>query len=522
MIQIEKWGVFELCRKGKCDGNPCSDYRIRARFTGEREEKTVEGFYDGDGVYRIRFMPFFEGIYTYVISGDFADTIEEPEGIFLATAPTVDNHGPVEANGTRLVYADGTRYDSFGTTCYAWAVQQPDLQEQTLSTLEHGPFNKIRFCIFPKFYEYNTREPLTLPFLRGQGEGLDAALVATEAQDKLYFPGMKIADPDFGFDYLRPNPEHFKHYDQQIRLLMELGIEADLILMHPYDRWGMNQMNRKACEQYLRYVTARYGAFRNVWWSLANEYDLIFSRKIEDWDFYGETVSEADPYGHLLSIHNCSKAYDFSRPWITHCSLQRMDFYKTTENTDEYLTQYNKPVVWDEICYEGNLGLGWGNITAEEMVRRFWEGTLRGGHCGHGETYLDPNDILWWSHGGVLKGESPARIQFLRDIVKEVPGEGLTKGRGMFDELVAYWGGQTGSGWTTWYDNSIHYLGITRPALRNINLPEGIRYNVELIDTWNMTITPLGIMTGFNTIQMPERQYMALRITRVDPPGENM
>ncbi len=35
------------------------------------------------------------------------------------------------------------------------------------------------------------------------------------------------------------------------------------------------------------------------------------------------------------------------------------------------------------------------------MVRRFWETAVRGGYCGHGETYLHPEDILWWSKGGV-------------------------------------------------------------------------------------------------------------------------
>ena len=50
--------------------------------------------------------------------------------------------------------------------------------------------------------------------------------------------------------------------------------------------------------------------------------------------------------------------------------------------TGLFMEKYKKPIVWDEICYEGNLELGWGNITGQELVRRFWEGALRGGHCG--------------------------------------------------------------------------------------------------------------------------------------------
>ncbi len=43
------------------------------------------------------------------------------------------------------------------------------------------------------------------------------------------------------------------------------------------------------------------------------------------------------------------------------------------ELVNEWRERYRKPVVLDEIAYEGNIQHGWGNITAEEMTRRFWE-----------------------------------------------------------------------------------------------------------------------------------------------------
>lgn len=513
MQKIEKWGVLELSRPGKNDGNPFRDYKIIAVFKSEREEKNVTGFYDGDGVYKVRFMPSYEGIYTYHISGNFADYIEEAEGSFEVCPATIENHGPVVTEGTHLRYVDGSAYHSIGTTCYAWVFQPFKLQEQTLASLRDNAFNKIRFCLFPKFYDYNKKEPLFIPFERGSGEGLDPELVKTNEKDRLLFPGQKIEPYDFGFDYTRPNVELFRLFDKRIAQLQEMGIEADLILMHPYDKWGMNQMGREACDQYLRYVVARYGAYRNVWWSLANEYDFILAKKPEDWEHYGELVSAIDSYGHMLSVHNGVKPYEFSRSWITHCSLQRTDFYVTTESTDRYLEQYHKPVVWDEISYEGNLEFGWGNITAQELVRRFWEGAMRGAYCGHGETYLD--EVIWWSHGGMLKGQSPARLRFLLEILKEVPGIGLSKGEGSFDEAVGYTGGHVGEGMGTCYDYSIHYLGFCQPVKRMVILPENAKYQVDLIDTWNMTITPLGEMSGFQMIEMPGRQYMAIRIRKV-------
>lgn len=507
--------MFELERKGYSDGNPFLDYQMKVKFIGNQEEITVDGFYDGDGVYRARFMPSFEGIYHYVISGNFADGIESPEGEFEAVMPSAHNHGPIcVVDKIHLGYADKTPYYSIGTTCYAWAMQDMGLQEQTLKTLSENAFNKIRFCFFPKFYEFNENDPISFPFVPGHGEGLDPELVKNEEHDKIMFPGMKAEARIHDFDYTRPNVEHFKLFDLRIRQLMELGIEADMILMHPYDKWGINQMGKEACDAYLRYVVARYAAYRNVWWSLANEFDLILSKTPEDWERYGELVSEKDPYHHLLSIHNGLQPYDFTKPWITHCSLQRTDFYKTTEYTDEYIERFQKPVVWDEICYEGNIGMGWGNINGQELVRRFWEAFLRGGHCGHGETIMDPDDILWWSKGGILKGESPARLKFLLDILKEVPGGYLNKGQGSFDEVVGYSGDFVQDGWIVNYDYCIRYLGIMQPVCRPVFLPEDAEYTVDLIDTWNMTVTSLGKMSGFNMLSLPGKQYMAIRICK--------
>ena len=47
-------------------------------------------------------------------------------------------------------------------------------------------------------------------------------------------------------DFDRPNPEAFRHFETQIGKLAEIGIEADIILFHPYDRWGYADMTRGA------------------------------------------------------------------------------------------------------------------------------------------------------------------------------------------------------------------------------------------------------------------------------------
>ena len=148
------------------------------------------------------------------------------------------------------------------------------------------------------------------------------------------------------------------------------------------------------------------------------------------------------------------------------------------EYTTDYRTRYGKPVVWDEIAYEGNIDMGWGNISGQELTRRFWEASMRGGYAGHGETFIDEeNDILWWSHGGELHGESPARIKFLHEILCQTPGLGLREGNSIFDEVVAV-------------PDSLHPPGGVRNPLlralagrsfRNFHKEEGVSWRVEVI-----------------------------------------
>lgn len=512
---VEKWGIYELDFQGKTDGNPFTDYSVSGCFTGENESVTVDGFYDGDGSYKIRFMPSFEGNYSYRVYGTFSDS--EKCGDFIVTGVQNSmNHGPVSVEDkVYLKYADGTPYYSIGTTCYAWVHQSEKLQEQTLKTLSESSFNKIRFCIFPKHYLFNMKEPLTYPYIRGNKRGQDEEQI--KQVDIYPFPGFDKVEEIKDFDFYTFNVEHFRRFDKCIAQLSELGIEADIIIMHPYDRWGFATMKSECDDLYIKYIVARYAAFRNVWWSMANEYDILKNKSIDDWERMASIICDKDPYGHMHSIHNCVPFYDYTRPWITHCSMQRQDLYRHAEYTDEYIKQYNKPVIWDEIAYEGNIDMGWGNISGKELVRRFWEGSLRGGSVGHGETFLNPDDILWWSHGGVLHGESEPRLRFLLNILKETPGKYLKRAEGLFDTLVAipYSEEKPAGGYQVCCNYEIHYYGFGRPSYRNFELPQGRKYEIEVIDTWNMTVESIGVVSGEVHVELPGREYMAIRLKSI-------
>ena len=70
---LEQWDVFEVALKGPTDGNPFVDAIFTARFTQGSASKEVAGFYDGEGMYRVRFMPEQTGQWRYETKSNRAE-----------------------------------------------------------------------------------------------------------------------------------------------------------------------------------------------------------------------------------------------------------------------------------------------------------------------------------------------------------------------------------------------------------------------------------------------------------------
>jgi Domain of unknown function (DUF5605) len=179
-----------------------------------------------------------------------------------------------------------------------------------------------------------------------------------------------------------------------------------------------------------------------------------------------------------------------------------------------------KPMVYDEVCYEGDLQQRWGHLSGEEMTEAFWQGVIAGTYVTHGETYKNAGDTIFWAKGGRLIGSSPARIGFLRKILEEAPGP---------LELSDPWKDHH----TARADSSYYlmYLGKNMQPEWEFSLPRkggpkaGRKFKVEVIDTWNMTIDErpevfeIAETTDYRiydkkrtSIRLPMAPYLALRI----------
>ncbi|NQE63048.1 DUF5060 domain-containing protein [Caulobacter sp. RHG1] len=493
---VPRWGVHEIVLDGPAIGNPFVDVSLSAAFTDGQQTLNIAGFYDGAGVYRVRFSPPTEGTWRWRTRSN-APALNGKAGTVMATAPRPGDHGPVKvAGGYHFAHADGTPFRQIGTTAYAWAQQSDALCDQTLETLAASPFNKMRMCVFPNV----------------AGEPIHAFA--------------QTADGAWDFD--RFNPAYFRRFEDRVRRLGALGIQADLILFHPYDeKTGFHAMTPARDDRYVRYLVARMAAFSNVWWSLANEWDLVKAKTEADFDRMGRLIQVQDPYDRLRSIHNWRDNFDNSRPWITHSSIQNGSAALDDARAEIYRSVWKKPVVFDEVRYEGDLEKRWGDLRPEDLVQRFWHCLVAGTYVGHGEVYDTRKTNApgtWTARGGKLWGQSAPRLAFLKTVMEQGPTPGLDPIDRTWDQHL---GGQPG----TYY---LRYFGDSAPGEWAVALPKdelegGERFRLDVLDTWAMTVTSAPrpyVMAKRDAyffhdpqqpvVSLPGRPWMAVRLVRLN------
>jgi hypothetical protein len=296
---------------------------------------------------------------------------------------------------------------------------------------------------------------------------------------------------------------------------------------------------------YLRYVVARFAAIRNDWWRLANEFDIFQSQK--NWKALGELLATVDPYSHLRGIHNCCLGfYDNPQGWIDHVILQDISAQRwpTTSGVAGQAAlnarRAKKPVLVDEYGYEGNNGQAWGNLGPREVAEIHWALTMAGAYGSHGETYVNPGHMLWWSVGGELVGEAPSRLGFLKQIMMEAPFQEMELAPDIIknadDTVTAL--AKRGSYYLFHFAQKMEQpgwnIGFFGPATPSRPLPvpqlredtfkspskpefalgEGI-FRVDVIDTWNMKVYPVGYTDGPTQIFLPDMAPGVMRFVRV-------
>jgi hypothetical protein len=392
--RVPKWSTYELRLTAKeASDNPYADPRagVTATFNGPGGVSLkVAGFWDGGAEFVVRFTPTAEGKWSYRTTSPDPG-LNGKEGTLTATAAEAGSRGFLRIDAehpSSFVWDNGARYFMWGQSYYD--VMQPALVNDNWKTsaarsLAYG-MNKVRMHVFAQNYykpnvEYS-KYPDAAPYL-GDSRKLD--------RDRL-------------------NIAYFRKLDEIVRKLGEMGMVADLIVTNPY--WGNRQFGApQQNDRFVRYIAARYAAFPNVIWCLANEWDVSVKRRPQpgavqqgkaDFDRMGKLLRASDPWmaeGKFLrplSIHNTDKVFEYYQSgWPTHVIIQYGGWNKDFDNGDQWGNAgivhnlvHKMPVVNDEYGYIGQanprppIRL---NMTRERLRGAQWGIAMAGGYGSAGD-----------------------------------------------------------------------------------------------------------------------------------------
>jgi len=403
------WSICEigLAASGDYD-NPFlkqDEPLLKVAFThAESGDKiVVEGFWDGEKSWRVRFAPTCAGKWNWNSASADAG-LDGKSGSFDCVAPTPEQiagnpnyRGHIKAHpaGRYFVYADGTPFFWIGDTIWSMNTRRCGLGDNS-----DGPFyiwlkdrkEKGFTVALSEFFEINQPNENGFPFPENiNGQGKHEIL----------------------------NPDYFRMLDIRVQALWDAGLA---LAVHP--TWIGKQFPMSPAEAKLisRYLMARYGAY-NIFWSLSGEYQYSYHKisppwKTGDWSELGKFVQSINSFGHPVSIHPSgrqgrgapsdwparsnegSSGGEFhSTAWLDHNWLQtghsterlRRIPFRVAEN---YSYTPPKPVIHSEGYYENHRE---GGATAGQIRWQVWTTFLNGG-AGHGYggggvwQFYDPDD----------------------------------------------------------------------------------------------------------------------------------
>ena len=475
--EVERWGIWQIAvpeTKGLSG-------KTRGLFVKGARSIEVLAFDNGRGGRCVRFSPDEPGIWRFELTNDDRRTCAV--GSFRCTEARLGNHGPVGVSNTfQFAYNDSTPFYPFGTTCYGFLYVSLEDYQASLDGVCRVGFNKVRMSLMAKASAHGVSRVPFSPYPQPRTDATGRCVCARTASGSVV-------------DLNSYNPEYFDEVDARIRSLLANNVQAELILFYPHDPLSSN-LRAVDCRSYIEYVVARFSAYRNVWWSISNEYDLIKRWSVADWITVLNMVAENDPYGRLRSIHHSATRFDHSIPLLSHVSLQEYDF----QNAERYRAAWRKPIIWDEVEYEGDIAARWGNLHATELVHRIWTAVCRGTYATHGETYDLPAGVNAWTIGGRLRGESGTRIRFLRSLIEHV-GESAR----LEPDFGQEWPCLKSVGRVY-----LWYIGNQYPRYLTLKVPESFRCKVTLIKTYDMETICLGYYSGGAKIEIPRCAFKAM------------
>jgi hypothetical protein len=359
-------------------GNPFM-VSLSATVTGPGGSAFVmPGFYDGDGMWKIRVSPTAEGPWSLVTKSD----VKELDGR-RATFQCVKNtnphvHGVLRVDNEHphhFIFDDGTRFFLQGYEYdWLWAL---DMDKPNVPTVEKS-----------------------LDIL--SQHGFNYVILNSYAHDTGWCKG-KTSDDDYGPpllyawegsndqpDHSRMNLAFWRHYDRVMAALAQRGMQAHMLIKvyNKSVKWPAPNSDEE--KLFFRWLVARYAAFPNVIWDFSkeahNEKDLSYKQGWLKW------LRENDPYRHLVTVHDDDKVNDEG-------AYDDLTDYRADQchgNFHQTILRQRARRAWPVANVESDYEHGPGGLgdktygvthTPARLIRTAWEIQMAGGYNAYYYTY---------------------------------------------------------------------------------------------------------------------------------------
>ena len=513
-MDIERWDTCEIALNSlRYYGNPFQDVKLTGTFIHKETGKSfaVDGFYDGNSTWRIRFMPDEIGEWHYKTQSNDPD-IDGKAGKIICVKPIKPYlHGPLKTKGYHFFHADGTPRFLISTRM-SCVYSTPEVWSEIIDFMKEHRINRVLFMM-------------------GGVAGTIRELYGS------------------GLDFWRYNIEKFRSIDAFIDALRQADIIASPYIYYFND--GVQQgMTIDQDMAYIKYGMARFGAYANVMPVLSNEVEQKYTGRIDEkydlashkWaNEMGEYLSRLAVFGVPVAIHNpmetekavnpgfYSLLKDWQFPWTDFMLRQAQvaalstapqlsdDIPEQKEpiyNIRGYsrhnqllmdLRRFGIPVINEEPGYEmeGHSAdpnsqkislMPWNSQTSDTLIPTFWTAATAEAYAmwGHYSTYEMNNPI-----NGMKMSITPKYLKILYDIVTELPywemkpaNDAVSPNEVMFDGILYR------TNFCLAKISKLYLVFSLNGGQITLYLDEGSKYRVTQIDPRSGAKTYLGIIKG--------------------------
>jgi len=355
-VKVPRYGEHEIVLRTTAPrSSPYTDVSFSATFTGPTESITVNGFWDGGEVYKVRMLPTEAGLWRFTTRSNDGQ-LNGRTGSFVCEESAIK--GYVRVSPSRpygFEWANGAPFFLMGDTIWHmyYNVRFSDGSFQSLiddRSAQH----------------FNYAHGVVHDALHNEGGSIYSRQDST----------LEI------FDVNAINPAYFHWLDQKIDYMNAKGMAAGLFFS-----WGnghyQEYQNPSQYERYMRYLVSRY-ASKNVFWILVGEYEEA-GEPLSRWRDYARVVYDADPYKHPISLHTVSTTNAFGND-REHGFIGQQLFGSPEEQRQRIADsrRFGKPVVNMEYGYEGDPNVFVNNQSGDDVRPDHYALALAGGYGIYG------------------------------------------------------------------------------------------------------------------------------------------